>query len=483
VTVRAINDVGESPLSAPIIQKPFTAPGAPTRVTGIASSQQIAVKWQAPASNGSEIVSYHVTVQPGNYGCDVTDLSFLGCTITDLDNGVPYSISVYATNEAGDSPRGQVVGTVTPRAIPDAPAAVFVSPGNGSATIVWIPGFDGGSPITQYRVVASPGGKSCTTAGTATQCVISNLVNGSQYTFTVTAINSAGTSQPVISPRQTIAGTPNMPVGLKVKPIDSAIVVSFAPPAIDGGNRITNYTVYVNDEEACTVAPAKVLTCTVSDLENGVPQAVRVVANNAVGSSASSSEVVVVPGRISSPVNDVEATRGISSLEVTWTDPFDDGGSPITGYTVTLTPGGKTCKTDSEVLQCEFTGLTVGTTYVAKVVAVNGVGVSPSSSAPGVKIVSAPTVVRSLKAVAGVRSAKIYFVAPKNSGGSAITGYYYTVTGPNDFIFESEAVTPSRAKSGYLIPGLTKGLTYTVLVTAENEFGMSPAGLVSVKAK
>jgi fibronectin type 3 domain-containing protein len=483
VTVRATNDVGDSPLSDVVSQSPSTVPSAPTKVTGIASSGQIAIKWTASQANGSDIVGYHVTVQPGNYGCDVTDLSFLGCTITDLDNGVPYSISVYATNAAGDSPRGQVVGTVTPRAIPSAPAAVFVSPANGSATVVWIPGFDGGSPIRQYLVVASPGGAQCTAVGTATQCVMNNLVNGSQYTFSVTAINDAGSSQPIISARNTIAGTPNAPVALKVKPLDSSILVSFVTPAIDGGNRIINYTVFVNDEEACTVAPAKILTCTVENLVNGVPQAVRVVANNAIGSSASTAEVVAIPGRVAAAVTNVTATRGIGSLVVTWDDAADDGGSPITGYTVTLTPGGKTCKTEAEVLQCEFTALTVGTTYVAKVVAVNGVGISAAASAPGVKIVSAPSVVRSVSAVAGVRSAKIYFVAPVNTGGSAITNYYFTVTGPNDFVYESDAIPAGRAKSGFLVPGLTKGLSYTVLVTAENEFGMSSPGSVTVKSK
>jgi titin len=310
-----------------------------------------------------------------------------------------------------------------------------------------------------------------------------NLVNGNQYTFSVTAINDAGSSQPIISAKNTIAGTPNAPVALKVKPLDGSILVSFVTPAIDGGNRIINYTVFVNDEEACTVAPAKLLTCTVEDLENGVPQIVRVVANNAIGSSASTPEVEAIPGRVSSPVLSVTATRGVGSILVSWGDPIDDGGSPITGYVVTLAPGGKTCKSGPEELQCEFTGLTLGTTYVAKVAAVNGVGSSTAVSATPVKVVGNPTVVRSLRTVAGVGNAKVFFSAPLNNGGSPITNYYFTVTGPNGFLYESDALPVAVAKSGFAFTGLTKGQTYTILVVAENEFGVSTPASVTVKSK
>ena len=39
------------------------------------------------------------------------------------------------------------------------------------------------------------------------------------------------------------------------------------------------------------------------------------------------------------------ATAGSAQATVTFTAPASDGGSPITGYTVTATPGGRTCST------------------------------------------------------------------------------------------------------------------------------------------
>ena len=485
VTVVATNGVGDGPASTSQNVIPADVPTAPTAVIPTVGNGSISVKWKAAQDSGSPILSYRVDLTPGGYSCEITDLSFLGCTIGDLDNGVPYSISVYATNAVGESESASVAGTATPRAIPSAVQSVVVSASSGKATVSWIPGFNGGAPIQSYKVVSSPGGNICTVNAPNTQCVISNLKNGSQYTFSVIAVNDAGSSQPTISTSTLIAGTPSAPVALKVKPGDGMITVSFAPPslALTGGTPIINYTVFVNDEEACTVVPAKLLTCVVSDLENGTPQIVRVTSNNLIGPSVSTAEVVATPGRVASAVTEVTLTQGAGLLTVSWTEPEDDGGSPLTGYAVTLTPGGKTCKVDQDSTSCDISGLTVGTTYVAKVVAINGVGTSVSASSTAMKIVGAPSAVRNLRASALSKGAKLYFAPPANTGGAPILNYYFSVTGPGGFSFESGPVAASKVKGSYSLTKLTKGVTYTITVTVENEFGMSTEVKITVKSK
>jgi len=80
--------------------------------------------------------------------------------------------------------------------IPGAPTSVSASAGNGQATITFTaPAWDGGSAITGYTVTSSPAGGTDSNAGTtATSHVVTGLTNGTEYTFTVTASNTVGTS-------------------------------------------------------------------------------------------------------------------------------------------------------------------------------------------------------------------------------------------------------------------------------------------------
>ncbi|MGA3217048.1 MAG: fibronectin type III domain-containing protein [Acidimicrobiales bacterium] len=56
-----------------------------------------------------------------------------------------------------------------------------------------------GSPITGYVAKASgPSGRACTTTG-ATSCIVTGLVNGAEYTFSVVATNAMGAG-PASSP-------------------------------------------------------------------------------------------------------------------------------------------------------------------------------------------------------------------------------------------------------------------------------------------
>lgn len=76
---------------------------------------------------------------------------------------------------------------------PVAPAAITAAAGDGRATIGWTVPKDGGAAITGYTVTANPGNLK-TTVGVTDSASITGLTNGTPYTFTVQAINAAGTS-------------------------------------------------------------------------------------------------------------------------------------------------------------------------------------------------------------------------------------------------------------------------------------------------
>ncbi len=107
---------------------------------------------------------------------------------------------------------------------------------------------EGGSTITEYVVAIEPGGHTCVTDG-ATRCVVSGLAGNTNYTFSITAENSAGVSAPSpvvnkVSPDgspQTY--TPQEPENVEFDQYDDAAEIRWDPPVDDGGLPITGYEV------------------------------------------------------------------------------------------------------------------------------------------------------------------------------------------------------------------------------------------------
>jgi hypothetical protein len=98
------------------------------------------------------------------------------------------------TAPAASAPACATADAAVPPSAPKDPAAAA---GPQRATVTWAaPDTDGGSPVTGYRVTASPGGASVVAAGTARTATVTGLTDGTAYTFTVTATNAAGEGPP-----------------------------------------------------------------------------------------------------------------------------------------------------------------------------------------------------------------------------------------------------------------------------------------------
>jgi hypothetical protein len=485
-TVIATNSVGPGPSSLPsasvIPVAAPTPPGAPTGVNATPGDGQVGVSWTAPTSSGSSaITGYTVTASPGGAtGSSVGAATT--ATVTGLTDGTPYTFTVTATNSAGPGPSSLPSASVIPVAaatVPGAPTAVSAVPGETQATVSWTqPASDGGSPITSYKVTAFPADGTASTAG-ATSAVVIGLQDGVQYTFTVTATNSAGTgpsSDPSVgvTPDPTV---PDAPTGVGAVAGDGQATVSWTQPN-SNGSTITSYTVTNLTDSTTTSAAGTATSVLVSSLTDGTSYAFTVTATNGKGdgpaSAASSPVTPSAPATAPDAPTGVGAVAGDGQATVSWTPPTSDGGSAITGYTVTTSPAdvGPTPASGNSVI---VPGLTDGHAYTFTVTATNIAGTSlPSDPSSPVTPAVAPTVPGAptgVSAVAGDGQATVSWSAPSD-GGSPITGYTVT-TSPADVAPMSTSGSPA------VVTGLTDGKAYTFTVTATNSFGPGPASVAS----
>lgn len=344
---------------------------------------------------------------------------------------------------------------------PGSPSGVTGIPGNGQVTVNWSPPFDRGGtlPLT-YTATASPGGQTCTVVN-ATSCTVTGLTNGTAYTFGVTASNIAGTSSPSLrSSFVTPVGPPQAPLSVSARASNSSALVSWQAPANNGGSPVTQYTVTASPGGATCVTA--VTNCAVLGLTNGTAYTFSVVARNAAGDSApSASSSPITPFGVPSEPLDVSASTLPGQVTITWTPPISNGGAPITGYTASVIPTGRTCTTTA--FTCTISGLTNGTSYTVQVRANNAAGASlPGTAAERAIPVGPPGQVRGLAARPGKESALVSWRAPATNGGSPITAYEYRVGQGPWMAVSGLRVSLSKLVSGRLI---------TISVRAVNDVG------------
>jgi RHS repeat-associated protein len=351
--------------------------------------------------------------------------------VTGLTNGTAYTFTVSATNAIGAGAASAASKSVTPATVPGAPTIGTATAGNAQATVTFTaPASNGGSAITGYTVTSSPAGGVDGSAGkTGLSHVITGLTNGTIYTFTVKATTAKGASVASAASNSVMPATvPGAPKIGTATAGNTQATVTFTAPTSTGGSAITGYTVTSLpaggvDSNAGTTGLSHLIT----GLTNGKAYTFTVKATNAVGSSVASTAsksvtpAVTVPG---APTIGT-ATAGNAQATVTFTAPASNGGSAITGYTVTSLPaGGVDSNAGTTVLSHVITGLTNGTAYTFTVKATNAKGSSVASAASNSVSGSAPPLVYLTSPVPNTVSAApggFALAAIASSTGSTIT--------------------------------------------------------------
>lgn len=224
--------------------------------------------------------------------------------------------------------------------------------------------------------------------------------------------------------------------------------LSWTSPA-NGGSSITDYVVQRSPAGAGTWTTfadgtSTATSATVTGLTASTSYDYRVAAVNAVGTgtnsataTGSTAAAATAPG---APTIGT-ATGGDTSASVTFTAPASNGGSAITGYTVTSSPGGLTATGAASPLT--VTGLTNGTAYTFSVTAINAIGTSVASAASNSVTPAAVGGVVALRANMATARGSI------SESGNSTTGWVYTQTGgalyDNSFVLADTPKMPVGA--------------------------------------
>jgi hypothetical protein len=171
----------------------------------------------------------------------------------------------------------------------------------------------------------------------------------------------------------------------------------------------------------------------------------------------------------------VTATAIGGGAAVSWTAPVSDGGSPITGYTVTASHGGQTCTTTGATM-CTVTGLTNGHRYEIKVRASNTEGEGHASTS--IQVTPLPTVsfLSGAELFSGIISVPVTL---SQSFSRTVQVGFATSNGPNGgtydtyFIGDAAAFSPSSGTVTFA-PGQT---TAAILFSAAPNVGGCPIGI------
>ena len=245
-----------------------------------------------------------------------------------------------------------------------------------------------------------------------------NIAGTYRIGFTGTTLGDAW-SQGLVSLIESVQYPP--PSNIAAVPGDSEITVSWDTPPLSNLSSLQNYTVTGAPSGNCTTTAN---SCIVNGLTNGTSYTFSVVANYSGGnqSDPSSSSQAVIPASAPSSPLSVAATATSGQATIVWEQPADNGGSPITGYTVTSNPENLTCSTEN--LTCSIDSLTNGTTYTFTVTASNAIGDSTQSSASNaVTPLAVPDTPDNFTA-SSVSSGQVQLSwSTPNNGGSAIQGY------------------------------------------------------------
>lgn len=274
---------------------------------------QIRVTWTDPTNTAGTLhhvkVEYKTTAEAWSaahsYDASYPGGRYLVINSSNLVPGTAYNVRISASlNSTSTYVYGAAVelaATVTPLTRPAPATNLVATPGDGSVSLTWTAGNNGGSPITNYqidyRLASTSSWSSATTVSTysaVASATVSGLTNGSAYLFRVRAENIEGDDQTGIATATSVTPNPvpGGPVDLLGSAANSSVTLGWTAPTAANlfGQTITDYKVeyrpstsntWVTFAHTASVTPSLAVT----GLANGIAYYFRVSTKTSAGFS------------------------------------------------------------------------------------------------------------------------------------------------------------------------------------------------------
>ena len=470
--VTAFNVGYESVRSGEISGKPYNVPTAPMSILGEGGVRNLTASWSAPSNdNGAEVTGYLVSVHEQSGGQTfIYDVGLVNrYVIGNLVNGTTYTLTVVAHNLAGAGPTGSSNGTTF--SSPSTVTSSLIS-GDGWANVSWnAPSSD--SPLLGYSLYRGTTGNDLVhylDLGLMADFNDTSVTNGQTYYYMISANSLVGDGVAGNLVHTTPSRSPDAPAGFSAVRGDVQVSLSWTAPADNGGSPITGYAISIGTTSGGELYLTSVngTTFTVTGLTNGQVYYFIVAAVNVRGNGTIAAEACAMPATVPGMPSGLVVVAGPDNVTLSWSAPTNDGGSPVTTYTIHRSTGGVEIGFDSLGTSAVDRAVTHGVAYTYRIVANNIIGVGASSpSSDSVVPGAAPSSVMGMHAIAGIGNVTLSWSAPADNGGLAVSAYK-VLRGPS---LTTVVQIATIVAPGYLDATAESGKTYCYLVVAVNAKG------------
>ncbi|XP_070539464.1 fibronectin type-III domain-containing protein 3A-like isoform X2 [Ptychodera flava] len=389
-----LDDITGQPSKAAMFKTLSCAPAIPAPPKLIQRTKNsISIKWNAPADNGSRIVSYTLECEKDKKFEEVYKGQQKQYRVTKLEPSMPYTFRVAATNEIGTSEFSPEACYSTAGSVPQQPAPPkLVKVAVHSLTLQWEKAANDIYSFTlEMEDETNRYGFQPVYCGEELSYTCNSLARKSLYKFRLNATNDQGSSMwSDVEMFTTLADKPGMPSKptLKGKVHSNHFKVNWDPPKDDGGSDIIAYHLEINDGnngpfELVNKGAETEFIC--DNLQPGHTYKLRVCCVSEGGQSRYSdisqiTTLPVAPGPCHPPR--LTGKPKASSLNIRWAAPEYTGGSSVSEYLLEMDSVDD--KSTKEVYRgqdtdCMVSGLLAGRKYAFRVRAFNRAGGSPFS--------------------------------------------------------------------------------------------------------